>query len=156
MISLLANVAGQFGIRPKEAERFVKFLIVGTIGFIVDFGTLTFLVEVFGFPPLLANTISFSLAVLSNFTWNRYWTYPESRSKRKRIQLVQFFVVSILGLALNNLILYLLIAPFDLLLANFTRLPSDMGYIPAKMIATIAVLFWNFFINRFWTYGNVA
>ncbi len=155
MISILTNVAGQLGVKPKEAERFVKFVIVGTIGFIVDFGTLTFLVEVVGFPPLLANTISFSLAVLSNFTWNRYWTYPESRSKRKRIQLVQFAVVSVLGLLINNLILYLLLEPFNTLLDSAGMFPPETGYIPAKIVATIVVLFWNFFINRFWTYGNV-
>ena len=107
MISLIVTVAGRFGFNPKEAERFTKFLFVGTWGFVVDFGTLTLLVEVFEVPRLvaentqfsatagliLANTISFTLAVISNFTLNRYWTYPESRSKRKRIQLPQFALI---------------------------------------------------------------
>ena len=37
----------------------------------------------------------------------------------------------------------------------FRFLPEDIGYLPAKMVATVVVLFWNFFVNRFWTYGNV-
>lgn len=155
MISIFTNIVGHFGVRPKEAERFFKFLVVGTVGFIVDFGTLTFLVEVMGLVPLHANTISFSAAVLSNFIWNRYWTYPDSRSKRKRIQLIQFGVVSVLGLAINNLILLALIAPFDLLLGAFPTVPPNRGYIPAKIVATLVVLFWNFFVNRYWTYANV-
>jgi putative flippase GtrA len=170
MIHRLSGVAGHFGFKPKEAERFIKFLFVGTVGFIIDFGTLTLLVELVGLPVrvadltgfgttlglLLANTVSFSLAVLSNFTFNRYWTYPESRSKKKRVQLPQFAFVSIAGLLLNNLILGLLDGPFDALMPMLTFLPFTVqGYIPAKIVATIVVLFWNFFVNRFWTFGNV-
>lgn len=155
MMALFVTIVGHFGVREKEAERFFKFLVVGTIGFIVDFGTLTFLVEVMGFVPVIANTISFSAAVVSNFTLNRYWTYPDSRSKRRRIQLLQFGAVSILGLAINNGILLLLQNPFDLLLRAMSVPEAIGGYIPAKMVGTIVVLFWNFFINRYWTYNDV-
>jgi putative flippase GtrA len=170
MISIFANFAGRYGINPKEAERFAKFLIVGTLGFIIDFGMLTFLIEVINLPSLieentplsqfagviLANTISFSLAVLSNFTFNRYWTYPESRTKKKRVQLPQFTLVSVIGLLINNAIFALTLYLFDRLFPQFTVFTFTMGaYIPAKMLATIVVLFWNFFVNRYWTYQNV-
>ena len=171
MISVVATVAQLFGINPKEAERFTKFLLVGTLGFIIDFGTLTFLVEVVNLPAIvdsqtpfgelagliLANTIAFSLAVLSNFLWNRYWTYPESRGKRKRVQLPQFAVVSVLGLLINNAILALTTPLFEQLIAVIDLVPDSIdGYVPAKILATIVVLFWNFFVNRFWTFGNVS
>jgi putative flippase GtrA len=172
MIRFLAGIASRFfGVHPKEAERFVKFLIVGTLGFIIDFGTLGLLVEVVKLPEIiesntplsvtigliLANTISFTLAIISNFSFNRYWTYPESRGKRKRVQLPQFTLVSVIGLILNNSILALLHTPFDDLLHLLPFLPDSVeGYMPAKMVATIVVLFWNFFVNRFWTYSNVA
>ncbi len=155
MMALFISLAGHFGIPRREAERFFKFLVVGTVGFVVDFGTLTFLVEVMGFIPVVANTFSFSLAVLSNFTLNRYWTYPDSRSKRRRIQLLQFGVVSVIGLAINNGILVLLQGPFDLLLDALHAPAALSGYIPAKMVGTVVVLFWNFFINRYWTYNDV-
>jgi putative flippase GtrA len=170
MIAQIANIAGRFGINPKEAERFTKFVIVGTIGFILDFGTLTFLIEVVNLPELvaentlfsagvglvLANTISFSLAVLSNFTLNRYWTYPESRTKKKRLQLPQFALVSIVGLIINNVIFALTTPLFDRLLDILEFIPESIdGYMPAKILATIVVLFWNFFVNRYWTYRNV-
>jgi putative flippase GtrA len=151
MIALFARIVGNFGINPKEAERFFKFLVVGTIGFVVDFGTLTLLKETTSLATVVANTISFTMAVISNFTLNRYWTYPDSRSKSIMSQMGQFAVVSIIGLAINNLILVLLEPVFDALLANLV-IP---GYIPAKVIATIVVLFWNFFVNRFWTYSDV-
>lgn len=155
MMSLFISIVGHFGVREKEAERFFKFLVVGTVGFIVDFGTLTFLVEVMGFIPVAANTISFSAAVVSNFTLNRYWTYPDSRSKRRRIQLLQFAVVSIIGLVINNGILLLLQHPADIALRSVQAPEAIGGYIPAKMVGTVVVLFWNFFINRYWTYNDV-
>ncbi len=155
MMALFVDIVSNFGIPEREAERFFKFLIVGTIGFGVDFGLLTFLVEIVGLEPVVANTFSFSAAVVSNFTLNRYWTYPDSRSKRRRIQLLQFGMVSIIGLAINNLILVLLQHPFDGLLRAVHAPQGLGGYIPAKMVATIVVLFWNFFVNRFWTYNDV-
>lgn len=154
-MALFIDLASHLGINEKEAERFFKFLVVGTIGFIVDFGTLTVLVEVFGLRPVVANTFSFSAAVVSNFTFNRYWTYPDSRSKRRRVQLTQFAIVSVIGLAINNTILVLTQTPFDALLRLVGVPGAIRGYIPAKMLATIVVLFWNFFINRYWTYGDV-
>ncbi|MDX1613455.1 MAG: GtrA family protein [Candidatus Promineifilaceae bacterium] len=170
MVGLITTIAIRFGFRPQEAERFAKFVLVGTLGFVIDFGTLTLLVELVKLPEMvtrstpypftvglvLANSISFSLAVTSNFTLNRYWTYPESRSKRKRVQLPQFALVSVLGLLLNNLILALSVAPFERLLVLISAPSVIDGYVPAKMLATIVVLFWNFFVNRYWTYSNVV
>ena len=154
MIALFINIATRFGIKPKEAERFSKFLVVGAIGFVVDFGTLTLLKELFQVPTLIANTISFTMAVISNFTLNRYWTYPDSREKKLGAQLVQFAAVSIVGLIINNGLLWLLETPFDSLLESMSFFVGR-GYIPAKMIATVVVLFWNFFVNRYWTYNDI-
>jgi putative flippase GtrA len=154
MISFLVSFAGRFGLNAKEAERFLKFLVVGTVGFVVDFGTLALLKEVAGAATLVANTISFSAAVVSNFTFNRYWTYPDSRTKQFASQIAQFVIVSIIGLVINNTILLLLEGVFDTLLAA-ANLSSLRGYIPAKMVATVVVLFWNFFVNRYWTFNDV-
>lgn len=170
MIALFAKLAGRFGIRPKEAERFAKFMVVGTLGFIIDFGTLTFLIEIVALPLLVANntpfpetvglilsnTISFSLAVISNFTFNRYWTYPESRNRRKRVQLPQFALVSVMGLVINNTIFALTTPLFDYLIEDVVASSVTIeGYMPAKILATGVVLFWNFFVNRYWTFSNV-
>lgn len=154
MIKLFARFAGRFGIPPKEAERFFKFLIVGTIGFVIDFGILTLLKELTPLPTVAANTISFTAAVISNFTLNRYWTYPDSRSKSIWSQMGQFALVNVIGLVINDSILLFLEPTFDAMLLNFPAVPIR-GYIPAKMVATIVVLFWNFFVNRYWTYSDV-
>lgn len=153
---MIASISNRFGLNAKETERFLKFAVVGSIGFIVDFGILTLLIEVFGFPTLVANTFSFSAAVVSNFLLNRYWTYPDSRSKSLGKQLVQFIAVNLVGWGINTLILKLAEAPFDKLLAlTGVEVFLGRGYLPAKMTATVVVLFWNFFVNRYWTYNDV-
>jgi putative flippase GtrA len=150
----------------KEFVRFLKFMVVGTIGAVVDFGILNALKLAFraygvdlgmwhlmgGFTVegnlTLANTISFTSAVISNFTWNRFWTYPESRSKPLGGQLGQFFVVNIAGLAINLTVLNALDPLFKPWLGFYS-------YNAAKAIATIIVMFWNYGVNRFWTYNDV-
>jgi putative flippase GtrA len=147
----------------RELTRFLKFSVVGTIGAVIDFGLLYLLHSVLEINIILSNTCSFTAAVLSNFIWNRYWTYPDSRSKPVQTQLRQFFLVNIAGWGINTGILLLLRFPFANLVNAFSvYLPSlgsaaasyRVGYNLAKVFATILVMFWNFGINRIWTYSD--
>ncbi len=159
----------------RESKRFAKFLVVGTIGFGVDAGVFNFLFRVLRFenPPLVyaAQAISFTLAVTSNFTWNRLWTYPESRSKSLARQFAQFFVLNAMGLAIRSFLFAVLSGPFTALavtsldspFAGLTRFAIDalhvtveqIGYNITLVFVVIVVLFWNFFSNRFITYSDV-
>lgn len=186
MVSLLANSVGRVGINPKEAERFIKFLVVGAIGFVVDFGvfnlllgplnvilqsgtavhqfftTLSFPSEYVatGLAAVIAGTISFIAAIISNFIWNRYWTYPDSREKHIWSQFLQFFLVSVTGIIFRIPIIAFTRVPFTKLIETFlpmlkpgiaTRLGENM----ALAVSVLIVLFWNFFVNRYWTYSDV-
>jgi len=135
-------------ISSKEFQRFTRFLMVGTVGTFLDFSLLT-LLKLLGFPTLLANSLSFSVGVINNFTWNRLWTFADAKGADWRRQLVQFLVVSLAGLVLNNTIVLLLENPFGTLLGQ-----PDYGYLPAKVIATGVVVFWNYFANRYWTFNS--
>ena len=162
---MTARVVALIHENRKEVTRFLKFMVVGVIGTIVDFGTLYLLHPVLGLPIVPANTVSFTAAVLSNFTWNRYWTYPDSRTKPIRTQLLQFVVVNLVGWGINTGLLLLLRGPFVSLAGSagqslgFLSEPDQVykvGYNLAKAAATGVVLFWNFFVNRFWTYSDVG
>ena len=106
---------------------------------------------------LLAKTISFLLALTSNFIWNRYWIYPDSRSKQLRMQAAQFVLVNVVGLALNLLIFggvsSLLIPLLQELYGSRSGLL--LGTNAGQVCAVAVVLFWNFFANRYWTYSDV-
>ena len=77
---------------PQERTRFLKFMAVGVIGAVVDFGIMNLFSKLFGMSLVIAGTISFICAILSNFFWNRFWTYPDSRSRPISRQLVNPFV----------------------------------------------------------------
>ena len=131
-----------------EVIRFLKFCVVGTIGAVVDFGLLNLGIQVFGLAKWLANTFSFSTAVVSNFIWNRLWTYPESQDHPIGPQLGQFFLVNVGGYLINQAI-------FLSLDRYVFAAWGTWGYNLSKVIATAVVLFWNFGINRIWTYKDV-
>jgi putative flippase GtrA len=141
---------------PKERTRFFRFLTVGAIGFVVDFGVYN-LLTILGVLPLLAQAFSFGAALLSNFTWNRYWTYPDSRTKRKRVQLTQFFVVSVVGLTIRTPIFAGAHYFLRLGLEKYFALPllETLANNLALAMAVGVVMFWNFFVNRYWTYADV-
>jgi len=145
---------------PRERTRFFRFLVVGMIGAIVDFGVMNFLTHAFGLPLVVAGTISFIAAILSNFTWNRYWTYPDSRSKPLIRQLFEFSIVNAAGLLIRIPILAflepILLRFFNWLPLNYFRFsPEFLAKNFTLAIAVIIVMFWNFFINRYWTYSDV-
>lgn len=147
-------------VNRKERSRFLRFAVVGAIGAIVDFGVMNLLTGLLGAPLVLAGTISFIAAIVSNFTWNRYWTYPDSRSKPIVRQLIEFTMVSVLGLAIRVPTLAIL---EPVVYRVFLNLHLDFPILSTKTIsdnATLAiavgiVMFWNFFVNRYWTYGDV-
>ncbi len=138
-----------FDRRPKEFVRFLKFATVGAIGMVVDLTTLTIAREVFHLPLEVAVAVGFTVAVLSNFTWNRLWTFPESRNRPITGQLVQFVTVNIIGLGINEVVVLALHPVFSLVL------PDPPAYLAAKIVAIGIVLFWNYFVNRIWTYRNI-
>jgi putative flippase GtrA len=147
-------------VNPRERTRFLRFLVVGTFGAIVDFGIENLLHRLFGMPYVWAGTISFICAILSNFFWNRYWTYPDSRSKPLFRQLLQFALINTIGLVIRIPILRFLEPVISRLCSMLPQkllvLPPDaMGENLTLAIAVLIVLFWNFFANRYWTYNDV-
>jgi putative flippase GtrA len=144
----------------KERGRFLKFAIVGAIGAIIDLGAFNLLTIFLGLEALVAQAFSFSLAVINNFVWNRYWTYPDARNKPITRQLIQFVIVSIIGLTIRTLIFDrlekgLIWLSQQMLPKDFVLSPVVVGHNLSLASVIIIILFWNFFVNRFWTYNDV-
>lgn len=152
--------------RPRrEFVRFFKYAVVGTIGSVVDFGAFNLLRGPLGLPSVLAQALSFSAALTSNFFWNRYWTYPDSRCKGVFQQATQFSLVNLVGLAIRTPIFVLtepgMISLARRLLGSFPGVDlfieaATLGSNLALAVAVIVVLFWNFGANRVWTYSDAS
>lgn len=163
------SFASMFGDKAKEVERFIKFALVGGFGAVVDFTTLNVLQATI-LPPNghfeslnigLATGTAFTLAVISNFFFNRYWTFPDSRSRSISTQLTQFFLISVVGLLFRLVFVslsYNALGHFGqhtLHTAADTTSINQLGSNIAQAISIGIVLFWNFFANRYWTYNDV-
>ena len=161
--------ASKFGSKAKEVDRFVKFAIVGGFGAVVDFAVLNILQSSL-LPPsgdneslhvALSTGSAFTCAVISNFIWNRYWTFPDSRSRSVRKQLFQFTVVSIVGLIFRLFFVSATYGPlgdFAQGILNSSTDPEAMNQLGsniAQAISILIILFWNFFANRYWTYNDI-
>jgi putative flippase GtrA len=144
---------------PTERKRFLKFAMVGTLGAVIDFGVMNLLSHFTSMSLVVAGTISFTCAVISNFIWNRFWTYPESRSRPLLSQLGMFFIVNTAGVAIRIPTLHFLEPP----MLNFfegifhTSLKTAEFYANnlTLAIAVGVVMIWNFFVNRYWTYNDI-
>ena len=143
----------------QERTRFLKFSFVGFTGTIIDFGIMNFMSLVFHLPLVWAQAISFVIAVINNFLWNRYWTYPDSRSKKAQNQLLQFFLINLVGIVIRTPLIFwlnnLILRGLDQTTINLPFENFVLSQNLALAASILIILFWNFFANRYWTYGDI-
>ncbi|MBU6343030.1 MAG: GtrA family protein [Bacteroidetes bacterium] len=121
--------------------KFIKFGIVGFSGVGVDFGTTWLCKEKMGINRYLANSIGFSAAVISNYILNRLWTF-HSTDPGIALQFGKFLVVALVGLGLNNAILFWL------------HEQKGKQFYFSKLLATAIVMLWNFGANYLFTFKS--
>jgi len=143
-----------------ERNRFLRFIIVGTIGAVIDFIVMNLLTHQLKLELVIAGSISFVCAVVSNFILNRFWTYPDSRSRSIASQLVMFFLVNLVGALIRIPILFFL-EPVILNALNkisfaFQLSSEFLAKNGTLALAITIVMLWNFFINRYWTYNDIT
>ncbi len=152
-------MAGNPLTNKKERTRFLRFAAVGVIGAVIDFGMMNLLTQKADMSLVWAGTISFISAIISNFIWNRYWTYPESRSRPITQQLVMFFAVNIAGMLIRLPILHFMEPPMQSLFSGLKwQILLDAEFLAKNFTLAFAVgvvMLWNFFVNRYWTYNDV-
>ena len=119
--------------------RFVRFGIVGCSGMLIDFGVTWLCKEKFRWNKYLSNSLGFIIAATNNYLWNRLWTF-QSQSEAVAREYISFVVIAVIGLGLNNLIIYLL----------HERL--HLNFYLSKLIAIGCVTLWNFIMNYVFTF----
>lgn len=120
--------------------RLLKFGIVGISGMVIDFSITWLCKEKFRLNKYLSNSLGFCFAVTNNFLLNRYWTF-ENTSQPITAQFARFILVSLSGLLINNLLLFLLVKKIN---TNFYLL---------KLIVIGLIFFWNYFLNFLFTFN---
>ena len=108
-------------------------------------------------PEIIEQTLSLSIAIGSNFIWNYFWIYPEARGTSQANKMIKFIVVSVAGLVVGVPVFSGALLVWRSLLTTMhlenvgLNLPGNL----ALMTRVGVLLFWNFFVNRYWTYRDV-
>lgn len=122
----------------RNWQQFGKFCAVGAVGYAINLAVYDGLLHE-RVHYLVAATGSFLVAVTSNYTWNRIWTFREHRS-HIGVQGMRFFLVSLAALGANLVVLHLLIAY------------GGLGKLLAQAVAIVVVTPLNFVGNKLWSF----
>jgi putative flippase GtrA len=119
--------------------KFLKFGIVGFWGMVIDFSITFLLKEKLKIHRYISSSTGFILAASSNYLFNRFWTF-ESNNPRVLVEYGTFIIISLIGLIINNLFLYL----FE----------KKVNFYVAKFFAILVTTLWNFFANYYLTFTH--
>lgn len=124
---------------------FIRFCIVGGIGFVVNFTLLTLLTKIVYLDVFLAQLISAELGLFGNFMLHHYWTYKRHHvEKTLPALLIQFHATS-----------------WPAILGSSVMVGGGERYLKLNSLAALAVssvilLFWNFIWSKFVIWRDVA
>lgn len=133
--------------------QFFRYLIVGGLAFLVDFGILTFLTTFFDFFKgyyLLANAISFVFGLITNYILSIFWVFSRRVFQKKRMEFLLFAGIGVIGLAINSFVIWLF---KEIVFAGVGWIPDqlriagkwlELKIVLSKFIATVVVYIWNF------------
>lgn len=120
-------------------EEFWLYSVGGALGFVVDFSLLFILTEYAGLHYLISTAIAVIIAILVNYSWQRFVTFKSSERNVAK-QFGKFVIISVFAIGLTALLMYILV---DIV---------GLWYLLAKIFVTIIVWFWNFFGNKYFTF----
>ncbi len=128
----------------KLLAQIMKFGVVGALAFVIDFGVLVFLTEVFGIDPVVSATISFTASVVFNYLASMRYVFSRRSDMSRGREFVIFVALSVIGLIIN-----------DALMWGGTTFTA-IDYRIVKIVATAVVMVWNFVTRKIFLEGDEA
>ncbi|HVZ58506.1 MAG TPA: glycosyltransferase [Patescibacteria group bacterium] len=130
-------------LRFRDSEKFLKFLVVGGVGFIINAVLLKVLVDGAHWNPSVANLVGAAAAIFSNYNFNNFWTFKAHQVRtvpEYLFKLVQFYLTSAFGV--------IFIQTGAIFIGD--TLIGKKFYFEYFLVGTLLLLIWNFTIyNRF-------
>ena len=114
---------------------FKNYVFFAGIATVADFTTLYIFTEIFEFHYLISGLFGYIVGMSINFSLNKYYNF-KNESERIRLQFSIFMGVALVGLLLNQIILYILV---DI---------TEMWYIHAKFFSVSLVMLWSFWGHK--------
>mgnify|MGYP004455753841 CR=1 FL=1 len=121
----------------KLISQILKFGFVGAAAFVIDYGLMVLLTEVFNVYSLISAAISFTVSVIFNYVASVKWVFEVDEEKNsKQKQFIVFVILSVIGLIINELIMWIMDSKFGI------------HYMISKLVATFVVMVWNFITRK--------
>lgn len=120
----------------------MKFGVVGVIAFVIDYGLMVLLTEVFGVDYLISTSISFAVSVVFNYLASMRYVFSHKQGMSRRREFIIFVVLSVIGLGINDLFMWVGV---DLL---------AIDYRITKIAVTAIVMVWNFVTRKIFLDGG--
>lgn len=117
---------------------FVRFCLVGALGFVINYILLTLLYKILHSPLFLAQLVAAEVALFSNFIFHHHWTYKASKVRKTITTLiVQFHLTSWVAIVGSALIV------------SFCVRELGLNYGIALILSSAIALAWNFAWSKF-------
>ena len=123
-------------IVKKLIVQFVKFCGVGGVCFLIDYGLMILLTEVFGLNYLLSCCLSFLISTVVNYLLSMRFVFRSRDDLRRRTEFAVYVLLSAIGLGLTELLMYVAV----------DRL--QIHYMLSKIGVTAIVLVYNFITRK--------
>lgn len=114
----------------------IRYGFVGGVAFVADYASLYLLTEWAGMPYLLSAAVAFIVGLTVNYLLSNLIVFKTHRLSNRWAEFIVFAGIGIVGLGLNELIMY---ACSD---------GIGLHYMVSKLISTVLVFFWNFFARK--------
>lgn len=125
----------------KLIEQFLKFGVVGVLAFLIDYGVLMLLNVGFGMNSVVAAGISFTVSVIFNYLASMRFVFTHREDLSKTKEFVIFIILSVIGLVINEIVMWIGLQTVG---------GSPFAVTATKVVATVVVMFWNFFSRKKW------
>ncbi len=113
-----------------------RYIVVGGVSTVADFGTLVLLTSCAGIHYLISNVGAFIVGLTVNYILSIVWVFGSRTMNSKVAEFLLFAVIGVVGLGISQVVMY---AGVELV---------HVHYALAKVAAVGATLFWNFGIRR--------
>lgn len=129
--------------RHEIVRQFVKYAMVGCVNVALFLGIFNLLLHL-GAHDLVADVIAFALTSISSFTFNKLWSFRDTRTHAVVRQYFLFVSFTLIGLGLQLSLFSVLLVP----LRDFGRIGKNAAALGALPFSVI----WNFTAYRRWTF----
>ncbi len=120
----------------KMLIQIIKFGMVGALCFLIDYGLMILLTEIFHVYYLISCMISFTVSVVVNYLLSMRFVFLSREDMDKRMEFLLFVVLSLIGLGLNQLLMWLLVDK------------GGLHYMLSKIVVTVIVMVYNFVTRK--------